>query len=362
MSLVINKISSCIRPYVYGLFSRSIHQQAERAQPLLERRTPSFTLSPLHSSLFKSGAALIPGSPYTDYPFLASQAGALFKEAMEEELCSTLRDMTLSSRLPLLLLKGCPVNLKPGPTPETDAHTVDKGFVEELFLLGLMRALYAKPYHDHLEKKGEVIAQIIALKGHETERSSRGTAEFTYHTEHIHLENTIDFLSLLCIKGEPTAATNVLVVDDCVKGLPDWVMEGLQKPVFEMRTGPAWPGMKAQQMNSILERDERGGFYIRYNNDLENRLISKTKEAGLVLDYFSKHIKGVEPHKIYLQTGDCLLINNRKVMHSRDGYTPSTTWEDRRWLLRLYGMIDFRRILSESLKPATHSPLALQRV
>lgn len=302
---------------------------------------------------FKREVASTRQSPYTHYKTLAPHLGEIFKCTISSDIYCALREVALHETVPVLLLKNCPLNCNPGPTPETDNHTPQKGFVEEFFSLGMMRAMFGKPFHDKAEKQGEVIGQINAVKGYETEKSSRGTsADFEWHSEHVHLslEEGVHFLSLFCIKGDPNATTKLLPVETCIKDLPNWVKEGLQRSAFRMQTGPSWRSSKVSRISPILQPDGIGGFNMQYNHDLINRLIGEDEGAAHVLDYFSKHVNDIEPEGVVLENGDCLIINNKKVLHRRDAYQISTSWEDRRWLQRLYMQIDYSEIVKEIFK------------
>jgi hypothetical protein len=295
---------------------------------------------------FTSRIIGITRNPYLHYQELTKEVGQILRELLPFPVQKLCAEMNLWGTPQALLLKNCPVTIHPVSTPEEDKHDLKKGFLDELFLLGLMDILYSKAYHDRHGKYGEVIGQVIAKKESEYELSSRGSkVRFNFHTEIPQIEEPIDILTLFCIKGDPLAATEILSVDTFLKGLPQWVIEGMQRPIFEMRAGPTWTD-KSGRTYPILEPDFSNGFYLRFNSDLKDRLIGVNSEAKHVVDYLRQHLEsGFEFHSVILEKGDCLIINNRKVLHARNAYTPSTSWEERRWLLRGYSRLDWPRLI-----------------
>lgn len=298
---------------------------------------PTYTLSNRERDNFIEAVKPIALSPYDHYFQLLEPLGRIFRRTISSDLWKELKTVALEQKYHGVFLKNCPVNLNPGPTPDDDGLHLSKGFLEEFFLLGLTHVRGYVPHHDRKERHGLVFLPIITLKGHEQELSSRGLG-FPWHTEHIHLgeKEGIDAIDLLCIKGDPKAATGIFSVEGFLQGLPKWMIAGMQKPIFRMQTGPSWPSTKIERIQPIIGKNLRDDFTIRFNHDFTHRLIAINEEASAVLNYLIPHLKTVEQREISLAPGDCLTIHNRRAVHQRRVFTSSLPHKERRWVIGLY--------------------------
>lgn len=276
-------------------------------------------------------------SPYAHYEELTETMKGILKDILPRDIQEVVAAMGCTHEPNALLIKNCPVKKNPGPTAEVDRHCPEDGFLEEFFLLGVAGMRNCKPHLSPHKKSGEIFTQIRAIKGAEKKASSQGNGVFfPLHVEEVNRTHGLDFLSLLCKKGDPNAATTVLPVHKIIRGLPNWVLEGMQKPEFAMNPGELWTGPKTPMIAPILQSDPRGGFYIRYNAG-KDRVEGLTPEAQKVVQYLKEHFeKGLEFDQVFLERGDCLTVSNLKAMHGRTAYTPSKPWDQRRDLVRLY--------------------------
>lgn len=299
---------------------------------------PWVTLSNSERDAFTAAVQSIKLSPYTYYKQLLRPLGEIFKQTISQQVYKELQRIAQDSLIHGILLRNCPVNPTPGPTPDDDKSCPQKGFLEEFFLIAKAAVQNSTPYHDKEEKHGEVFSQVITIKGREQELSSRGLG-FPWHTEHIHLEKTIDWIDLFGVKGDKNAFTGIFSAEGLMKDLPTWVFAQLQQPIFKMQTGPSWPAhLKMSHIQPILEQSPNGYFTIRLNTDFENRLLGTTDDAKQALQYLTKHLQTIDQEEFCISPGDCLTVNNKRAVHQRRVFTPSTSHEDRRWLIGLYRM------------------------
>jgi len=280
-------------------------------------------------------------SPYVHYAEMTKKMEGILREVLPAEVQEIVSAMGRNHEPNALVIRNCPVKKNPGPTAEEDRHVPADGFLEEYTLLGMAGMRHCQPHRSPHKKSGEIFTQIRAIKGAEKKASSQGNGVFfPLHVEEVNRTHGLDFLTLLCKKGDPNAATTVLPVDRILKGLPTWVIEGMQKPDFAMNAGELWTGPKTPMIAPILTKDPRGGFYIRYN-DGKDRVEGLTPEAKKVVQYLKEHFaKGLAFEQVFLERGDCLTVSNLKAMHGRTAYTPSRPWDQRRDLVRLYETTD----------------------
>lgn len=286
-------------------------------------------------------------NPYQNYQALAPAMGAILEEILPEKIKLLLTNLAFSDKVKVLYLKNCPHTENPGPTPELDKHSPEKGFVDEFFMLGMTHLKNTTLYHEREEKFGEVIGQVIALKGKEYNKSSQGSStEFGEHTEQIYLDKPFDWVSLHCIKGDKNAFTEIATIEDFLEGLCLDDIATLQQPYFKMTTGPVWNGSTPLiKIFPVLEFSQSGQFLVRYHKD-ETRVSGINPEAQAVLKKLRHPLRSIKRQCYTLEHGDYLCINNRAVLHGRCAYTPSNSWKDRRWVLRSYEYNDYERIIA----------------
>lgn len=335
------------------LIELPVQSEKMKVKPLSTRSSAVLTVSLSDSIRDKLSDRLLTEtrSPYTNYAEITEKMEQILRDELPRDIQDIVSEMGITHEPKALLIKNCPVKKNPGPTPEEDRHCSSDGFLEEYLLLGMTGVRYCKPHHSPHKKSGELFTQIRAIKGSEKKASSQGNGQFfPLHVEEVNRTYGLDFLSLLCKKGDPNAATTILPVDTITRDLPDWMIKGMRKPIFAMKPGELWNGPKTPMIAPILELDYRGGFYIRYNA-AKDRVEGLTPEAEKILQHLKELFdKGLEFEKVFLERGDCLTVSNKKVMHGRNAYIPSKSWDQRRDLVRLYETSNVDRIVSELIK------------
>ncbi len=280
-------------------------------------------------------------SPYENYEDLVRPMGEIFRGTIRREICHSLKEMTRREKIAAILLQNCPLSPDLPNTPAGDEPSVDKGYIEELFLLGLCDTQGCRPYHDKQEGRGTVFPQLTTVKGFEKSPSSKGL-KFGPHTEHVHQKKTIDLVDLFCIRGDPNMTTGLFTVENLIKRLPPSIVEGMKKPIFRMQTGPSWPHMKMEAVLPILAHNRNGDLTIRFNSDFVNRMVATNNEALRVLEVIKEELPQVEKWEVALTDGDCLTIHNQRAVHYRSQSAekhPTLPWDLRRWVFGHYKMM-----------------------
>lgn len=274
--------------------------------------------------------------PYKDYKDIQFSATALVKQTLNSQSRELMDEMATKGETSLVLFKDCPVSGEGGlpSTPNTDTQPKEKDYVSEYFMLGLGGLLQCKPYIAVGEKDESIIHQVIPLNPN----SISGTGskiKFNLHTENAHELNPPDFFLLLCLKGDLKADTTYCLLDDLLKSMPESVIKQLEKPEFIFKTGDSFT-KHDQIQGSILTRNNYGIYEIRVNTAL-NRCNPISQDASKALEYVKDHLEnGLDVHSVNLTQGDMLVINNKRMLHGRQGFEPSTTPEEKRWLQRMY--------------------------
>lgn len=239
--------------------------------------------------------------------------------------------------LDCLILKGMPFSIGEHiDTPLTDSVPDKEDWFSEYNLLGISNILNAVPYLNKEEKDGSIIQQVIPLENKETTASGGGfKSSFFSHTENVHDPNPPDLFILFCLSGNENALTTFVSIDQLIDTLPKWVIEGMKKPDFLFRTGPSYNTV-LELRDSIIKVDSDGQFTIKYNAN-EGRVLACNSNAKKVLEYLNKYLKDINNlNFVSLDQGDCLIMDNKRILHGRTSFEDDVKSPQKRWLQRIY--------------------------
>ena len=219
-----------------------------------------------------------------------------------------------------------------------------KTFVAEGVLLGLS-GLLGEPVGFLTEKKGQLVHDVIPVKGGATTQTNQGSTVFlNFHNDIVHdavgrydVSNP-DFLVLSCLRAdhEGVAATHYADARDISRALDSRTLELLRSPLFRLNA----PGSYV--------RDVAGGREVLSDpvamisgpeqfpeiSSSANGVRAMTTAAEAALDRLQAACRETA-HQVFLRPGEALLINNRKGLHARTPFTARYDGADR-WLQRTY--------------------------
>jgi hypothetical protein len=194
------------------------------------------------------------------------------------------------------------------------------------------------------EQKGFLIQNIFPVFKTEMEQiSTSSKVELALHTETAFHPHRPDYVLLLCLRGDSSAATTIACVDEIISKLDKDTIDCLSQPwfttsvdksfekVFGVFEGKKWYKEYSHFTTSIL-------FFIKSQNEYtmvyDHDLMKSTNSfAEMALELFREAL--VESIKeIYLSTGDMLILNNNKVVHGRKSFQARYDGTDR-WLQRM---------------------------
>lgn len=259
------------------------------------------------------------------------------RASLPERILLVINQFSLAEKEVSLLIKGFPKTLHfLPPTPSFDHTTNGKDFISEYLLLSLAKELNLFPYQNVKEKDGAIIQQLIPISQRAHEASGVGyKVPLDFHTENIHEPDPPSCLALFCLQGDPHAKTLILPVDKLLNNLPAWVIEGMMRDDFEMRSGASYENHHYYK-TSLLRQDRLGQYHIRFNLN-NGRVIALNLEAQKVLDYLYAILQKPDFQEyVILEPGDCLLLSNSRCLHGRSAFQLSTGFLSRRWVQRLY--------------------------
>ncbi|HEX5616497.1 MAG TPA: TauD/TfdA family dioxygenase [Acidimicrobiia bacterium] len=244
-----------------------------------------------------------------------------------------------------LLLHGLPVGAVPS-TPTTPVAPPDKDPTSELVLLGVAQLL-GEPVGYEPEHGGDLVQNIVPLRGTEARQVSTSSAvTLAWHTETAFHPHKPRYLLLLCVRGDPHAATTLASVHDVVTRLDDTTLTILRAPRF--RTRPDESFLAAGSNGAfgapfaVLATDARGSVCFTYDEQLT---VGIDPAADAALTALQRAVDEVAVSFV-LTVGDLLIVDNHVAVHGRGPFHARFDGTDR-WLQRAFVVTDLAPSASE---------------
>ncbi|UKD50937.1 TauD/TfdA family dioxygenase (plasmid) [Amycolatopsis sp. FU40] len=180
--------------------------------------------------------------------------------------------------------------------------------------------------------EGRLVQHVTPVPGREAAQTSEGSdAVLAWHVEDAFTENRCDFFGLLCLRGEPGAAT--LVAPARRLDLPDNVVRVLREPRFVIEPDIAHgadptPDLPVTAVLSGPPRDPEICFDAVYQRPAD----PTDADAASALKILASAVEAVAVAHV-LEPGELLIADNRRVVHGRTVFRPRYDGTDR-WLLR----------------------------
>jgi len=238
-----------------------------------------------------------------------------------------------------VLVRGIDVG-DPGPTPAV-MHPADLDTTSARALLGAA-ARFGDPVGYVQEHGGRVVQNIYPLAESVGQQiSTSSDVPLAFHTETAFHPHRSHYLLLLCLRGDPRAATTLCSVEAVVPHLSDAVLTTLGEPRFRTGVdlsfgrGDGWmtpPG-------PVLDRAADGTRTMNYDGELTVGLDTDARDALAALaDAVATSFTSV-----VLVDGDLLVVDNRRAVHGRSEFVARFDGADR-WLQRTFVVDDLAAV------------------
>lgn len=289
----------------------------------------------------RSGAAAARGP--VDDAFIAAAAAAPLPAAAEAAIAE-LRGGR--SRRGAFVLRGVPVGTV-GPTPHSPTAPTPKDSTSEASLLAVAGRL-GEPVGYLPEHGGDVVQNIVPVRAQARRQTSTSSGvTLAFHTETAFHPHRPSFLVLLCVRGDPSAATTLCDVDDLIEVLPREVCDVLAEPRFGTRADESFgggPGAPLGPPMAVLNRQlgPDGPRTLVYDEELTE---GRDPAARAALDRLRTAVHEVRS-SLVLEEGDLLAVDNRRCVHGRSPFRPRFDGTDR-WLQRAFVVDDLASSASE---------------
>jgi hypothetical protein len=235
-----------------------------------------------------------------------------------------------------LLLRDLPIG-RLGPTPPFPTAAADKDDVSEDTVLGAARLL-GHPVGYAPEHGGDLVQNIVPTQRACTRQvSTSSRVELMFHTEAAFHPHRPRYLLLLCLRGDPSAATTVCSVDDVLPHLPQSTIDTLFEPRFRTAVDESYLNGRRNRLGppmAVLSgpRDEAR---LVFDADL---MVGTDVDAERALHELGAAI-AEHASSVVLEAGDLLVVDNDVAVHGRTSFTPRFDGTDR-WLQRAFVVTD----------------------
>lgn len=221
------------------------------------------------------------------------------------------------------IIKNLPYD-KEIETPDDNTH-----FIGEKTVLSRCQAIINEFIGEMVSYEGEahgrLFQDMVPNKQLMSTQTSLGSKiELELHTEQAFSELRPDFLCLSCLKGDTQAKTYYLHVRDIINNLSNEEVELLKQKLWKI-------GVDLSFAMNGCSNDIRGPLSILTEKDLlfdQDLMIGVNDRSKTIIDkIIDIYYKFRKFH--VLIPGDCLIINNKRLVHGRSSFKPKFDGTDR---------------------------------
>jgi L-asparagine oxygenase len=245
----------------------------------------------------------------------------------------------------VVLLRGLLPSSVTLPATATSPSAPPTGSAQSaaLLLAGVM-VMLGEPFNYSTLYGGRLVQNLVPVRSMEfTQTSQSSTGMLDWHCEDSFREDRCDYAGLLCLRGDPSAASKYARVKDAQ--LPPELVRTLREPRFHVRPDPAHVlrGKVSMRRLAILSGAESAPeiaydtHHLAPIDDADTEAAYALRELGACLDKVAlSHV---------MERGDLLIFDNKRVVHARTPFTARFDGTDR-WLMRIMicgSAVTFRR-------------------
>lgn len=244
----------------------------------------------------------------------------------------------------VVVIRGLPIDeQKIGATPTHWSLNAQskQSYETEMYLIGCA-SLLGEIFTFSSQYDGSLIQNLVPMPAHANEQLGTGSKVFLdWHTEDAFHSLRADFVGLLCLRSDPTAATTFASIKRM--RLPDRYKTLLFEDNFHIGIDKAHGGSgnpdEASCVSVLFGRYDDP--YLRLDPSYMKARSDKP-EAQEALDYIISEIP-LAARQFVLQQGDLLFFDNYRIVHGRTAFQPRFDGTDR-WLQRANISANFRSV------------------
>jgi Fe(II)/alpha-ketoglutarate-dependent arginine beta-hydroxylase len=275
-----------------------------------------------------------------------------------EHLPLRLRQFLVNARYvesDVFVVSGLPVDPSLAPTPPgwDAAAKTGAGYRDELVFM-LCSAIVGDPMCWATQQGGKLIHDVCPSRGMEHSlTSASSTTQLSLHTEDVHHPCRSDYVSLFCLRNPDAVGTTFARVG--ALDLPTRIREVLMQDRFHFHPDDSHTGAEPRNLSGSgrFARPQASSGpvifgpaehpYLRFDIDFTSGDDDAAQEAIRVTDELMR----ASVERVVLEPGDAVFIDNYRVVHGREPFSPRYDGKDR-WLKRMNLIRDIRRAYATS--------------
>jgi L-asparagine oxygenase len=235
-----------------------------------------------------------------------------------------------------VLVRGVPVGELPSTPPSPRAAT-GKDLATEFALLTAARRL-GQPVGYAPEHGGHIVQNIVpTATSVDRQVSTSSKVELMFHTETAFHPHRPRYLLLLCLRGDPTAATTLASIVELLPLIDPGTVEVMCQPRFRTAVDASFLNGRSNRLGPPRPLIEGSLTEPTFTFDAD-LMVGTDDEAEQAL----RTVRGlIETHhlSVVLEPGDLLVVDNHLAVHGRSPFTPRFDGTDR-WLQRTFVVAD----------------------
>ncbi|WP_426441030.1 TauD/TfdA family dioxygenase [Bradyrhizobium genosp. P] len=270
--------------------------------------------------------------PYSD-PVAAADQGAIGFTHLPCSLQAGLNEFAQTPCQGALLVTGLPLCADLPPTPINPFRQAGLQRIGSEALLFSISSSFGHPYSYREWEGGLLLHNKYPIRQHATIQLGSNSVSLQMHTEKAFRDISPDYVSLLCLRGDPDnrATTYLCDLRRAIGTLPPGAEKLLRMPLYAFKTDNPHlvkDGVGCTAPHPIVE-ERNGRMICGYVDDL----LALSEEAEHVVNALRRAI-GEAAVEVRLNAGDLLIMDNSHLVHGRSAYQPKYDGRDR-WLQRL---------------------------
>jgi Fe(II)/alpha-ketoglutarate-dependent arginine beta-hydroxylase len=267
----------------------------------------------------------------------------------------------------ICLISGYPVdNSRIGKTPSHWKSRLDaETSLEEQIVFVLYACLLGDPFAWATQQDGHLMNDVLPIEIHRDEQISTGSEQdLWWHTEDAFHPHRADYLGLMCLRNPDRVPT--MIGGPALSLLSQEQIDVLFEPRYHII--PDWSHSEKYESDLRKQvREHDGDGIVDSAYEKIKKLGSAPPNAPIFFGERQRPYVCLDPHftiplddeasaalnalvqvvddnmqELVLQPGDCLFIDNYRVVHGRKGFTARHDGTDR-WLKRLTLTRDLRK-------------------
>jgi L-asparagine oxygenase len=209
--------------------------------------------------------------------------------------------------------------------------------IGEVFLALLGDLPLGSPFTFREQYEGAMVQDIRPAKSHESEASSRGRVRLDLHTDDVFLDPSSrpEYIALLGVRNSDRIPTELVRLDDVLRGLDSETVEALNRAQFSFGCPPSFDVEDRATLRTrprpILRSGAEGGFEVGLPASTTEPTETAAPDAGKHLQCLKAAVASAPRRTFTLNAGEILIFSNSRCLHGRPPVVGSG-----RWLKRVY--------------------------